>query len=343
MVGGTKISGANDQSIPDPRNWLAAIIEGSGDAIISKDLRGIIQSWNPGAERLFGYRGDDIIGQPVTLLIPADRLDEEPHILAEIQRGRRVDTFETQRVRNDGNLVDISLTVSPIHNADGLVIGASKIARDITERRAAAEQQQLLLCEMRHRVKNLFALASAIVSLSAKSRANQKDIVRVIQQRLDALARAHELTMANEGDKLAASSKAGLLALIEAILAPYADVDRITIEGAEFELEGQAVTAIALLLHELATNAAKYGSLSPGGGRLGVRLDLDADHARITWDETCAGPPSATAPEREEGFGTRLERGVANTLRAKIERDWRPTGLFVRISIPRTTLTPDHA
>ena len=335
MASGAQITGANGQSIPDPRNWLAAIIEGSGDAIISKNLRGIIQSWNPGAERLFGYGGDEVIGQPVTLLIPADRLDEETHILAEIHRGRRVDTFETQRVRKDGTIVDISLTVSPIHNADGLIIGASKIARNISERRAAEEQQQLLLGEMRHRVKNLFALASAIVSLSAKSRESQEDIVSVIQQRLDALARAHELTMANANDTIGAPPRAGLLALLEAILAPYADIDRITVEGEEFEIEGQAVTHIALLLHELATNAAKYGCLSPSGGRLGVRIDLDADYARITWDEVCAGPPAATAPKREEGFGTRLERGVANTLRAKIERDWRPTGLCVRITIPR--------
>lgn len=336
---GTHGIGASDRSIPDPRNWLAAIVEGSGDAIISKDLRGVIQSWNPGAERLFGYDGGEIVGKPVTILIPADRLEEEPRILAEIQRGRRVDTFETRRVRKDGTLVDISLTVSPIHNAEGIVIGASKIARDISERRAAQEQQQLLLGEMRHRVKNLFALASAIVSLSARSHGSREDIFGIIQQRLEALARAHELTMANAGDRPGAATRADLMALIEAILAPYTDADRIVVEGDAFELQGKAVTHIALLLHELATNAAKYGSLSCDGGRLFVRVGVDSAHARITWDEICTGPPlDADAAKRTGGFGTRLEQGVANTLRAEIERDWRPAGLFVRITIPRTVL-----
>lgn len=336
---GTHGIGASDRSIPDPRDWLAAIVEGSGDAIISKDLRGVIQSWNPGAERLFGYDGGEIVGKPVTILIPADRLEEEPRILAEIQRGRRVDTFETRRVRKDGTLVDISLTVSPIHNAEGIVIGASKIARDISERRAAQEQQQLLLGEMRHRVKNLFALASAIVSLSARSPGSREDIFGIIQQRLEALARAHELTMANAGDRPGAATRADLMALIEAILAPYTDADRIVVEGEAFELQGKAVTHIALLLHELATNAAKYGSLSCDGGRLFVRVGVDSAHARITWDEIRTGPPlDADAAKRTGGFGARLEQGVANTLQAEIERDWRPAGLFVRITIPRTVL-----
>jgi PAS domain S-box-containing protein len=114
---------------------LAAIVNSSDDAIISKDLTGVITSWNKGAERLFGYTAAETIGQSITMLIPSDRQEEEPEILARLKRGERVDHFETVRVRKDGTRLEISLTISPIMDATGQVIGASKIARDITERK----------------------------------------------------------------------------------------------------------------------------------------------------------------------------------------------------------------
>jgi PAS domain S-box-containing protein len=115
--------------------WLAAIVESSDDAIISKDLNGIITSWNQAAERLFGYTADEAIGKPVTLLIPRERHDEESRILDSIKRGQRIDHYETVRQRKDGGLLDISLTVSPIKDDAGKIIGASKIVRDITRRK----------------------------------------------------------------------------------------------------------------------------------------------------------------------------------------------------------------
>jgi PAS domain S-box-containing protein len=108
---------------------FAAIIEFSDDAIITKDLNSIITSWNPGAERLFGYSAEEAIGRPVTVLIPTERQDEEPVILERIRRGERVDHYETVRLRKDGSHVDISLSVSPIKDVNGTIVGASKIAR----------------------------------------------------------------------------------------------------------------------------------------------------------------------------------------------------------------------
>ena len=118
---------------------LASIVESSDDAIVSKDLDGIIRTWNRGAERLFGYKAAEVIGRPITILIPLDRRDEEPGILARIRRGERVDHYETVRRHKDGSLIDISLTVSPTRDAKGAIVGASKIARDITERKRAEE------------------------------------------------------------------------------------------------------------------------------------------------------------------------------------------------------------
>jgi PAS domain S-box-containing protein len=119
--------------------WLAAIIESAEDAVISKTLDGIITTWNAGAERIFGYTAEEAVGMPVTMLIPPDHSDEEPQILARIKSGQRVEHYETVRLRKDGTLRNISLTVSPIRDDKNRIIGASKIARDITDRKRAEE------------------------------------------------------------------------------------------------------------------------------------------------------------------------------------------------------------
>ena len=148
-----------------------------GDAIPTMDLSGVITSWNWGAQRLFGYAAEETIGKPVTLLIPADLHNEEPAILDRIRRGERVEHYDTIGQRKDGTHIDISLTISPLRDPEGKIIGASKIARDITRRRRAEEQQRLLLREMDHRVKNLFALASGVVGLSARSDDQRRTVV----------------------------------------------------------------------------------------------------------------------------------------------------------------------
>ena len=129
--------------------WLAAIVESSDDAIVSKTLDGIITSWNPAAERLFGYTAKEMIGRPIAILAAPDHENEMPLILERIRRGEKVEHFETVRRRKDGSLVDISLTVSPIRDQSGQILGASKIARDITQHKRA--EQALLESEARFR------------------------------------------------------------------------------------------------------------------------------------------------------------------------------------------------
>src|SRR6201991_138987 len=136
--------------------WLSALIESADDAIVSKTLDGIITSWNKGAERIFGYSAEEAVGQPITIIIPANHLDEEPKILARLRAGERVDHFETVRQRKDGTLVEISLTISPIIGPHGQIIGASKIARDVTEQR----QSRRALDEAAERLKLALAAAS---------------------------------------------------------------------------------------------------------------------------------------------------------------------------------------
>jgi len=133
---------SNSALLDEVRRKLAAIVECSGGAITSKDLNGIITSWNRGAERLFGYTEQEIVGQPVTTLMPPDRINEEPGILERIRNGERIEHYETIRRAKNGRLLNISLTVSPLVDAQGRIVGASKIARDITDRKRAEETQR---------------------------------------------------------------------------------------------------------------------------------------------------------------------------------------------------------
>jgi len=305
---------------------LASIVESSDDAIISKDLNGIVATWNKAAERLFGYFAEEVIGKPITIIIPHDRLDEETGILRRLRRGERIDHFETVRQRKDGSLINISLTISPVTDETGRIIGASKIARDITEQKRREEQIALLAREAEHRTKNLLALAQATVHLTQAD--TPDELKAAIDGRLQALARAHTL--------LAQSRWAGadLRAMVTDELSPYiGDGDaRAEISGPDLMLDPDAAQAVAAALHELSTNAAKYGSLSTPKGRVRVEWRLQPGRRlRLQWSET-GGPP--VAPPRRRGFGTRLmQRMVCGQCSGDIDFDWRREGLVCVITI----------
>lgn len=268
------------QPAHDAAAFLAAIVESSDDAIVSKSLLGIITTWNRGAERLFGYTAEEAIGQPITMLIPEDRLQEEPTILARIQAGEAVDHFETIRRRKDGSLLDISLTISPIRNSAGTIIGASKIARDISERKRAAEHQELLLREMHHRVKNLFAITGSIITLAARTAQTPRDLASAMLDRLVALSQAHEMTLPSfSGDEAFKEKSTSLFRLLSGLLSPYEERDegRWHLHGEDTSVSAERVTRLALLFHEYATNAVKYGSLSVAGGRLDITVNARKD------------------------------------------------------------------
>jgi PAS domain S-box-containing protein len=319
---------------------IAAIVESSEDAIVAKNLDSIITSWNQGAERLFGYTAEEAIGKPVTMLIPTERHDEEPTILARIRRGERVEHYETLRQRKDGSIVEISLTISPVRNPEGKIIGASKIARDITERRQAEERQRLLLREMDHRVKNLFALSSGMVALSARSAKTPQQLSLAVQDRLAALAKAHALTLQKPSeDGHRTEQSITLHALLGTILLPYGgrtddDRARVVISGPDIPIAGSAITSFALLLHEFATNAAKYGALSTPPGTIDIVCAEDDGQFALTWTER--GGPRVENQIDGDGFGTLLARAtVKGQLGGEISRDWKPDGLTIRLSVAR--------
>jgi len=320
---------------------MAAIIASSADAIISKTLDGVVTSWNRAAEELFGYSAGEMIGRPISILIPPDRQDEEPEILNRIRRGEAVAPYETVRQRKDGSRVDISLAVSPVLDDEGRVTGASKIARDISERRRAAEQQELLLREMDHRVKNLFNLASGLVALSARSGKSPQDLVSSIQDRLAALARAHSLAASSAVAGAGPQAGTTLHALVRTITSPYEtegdSAMRVTLSGPDLPLGGGPMTSLALLLHEFATNAAKYGAFSTDSGRVDVSCRQHDDRLELLWAER--GGPRLGQPPTTDGFGGRITRStIENQFGGSLSYDWRPEGLVIRMVVPRSRL-----
>ena len=196
---------------------LASIIETSDDAIVSKDLNGIVTSWNKGAERIFGYAAEEMIGKPIATLIPEDRKDEELDILDRIRRGERVDHYETVRQRKDGSLIDVSLTVSPVKDGAGKVVGASKIVRDITERKEAQARHDMLTGEIQHRTKNLFAVVQAVVSRSFAGKKTVDDAQAAVLSRLGSLAQTHLLLMDQQWQG------AELAEIVNSEMKPFAD------------------------------------------------------------------------------------------------------------------------
>jgi PAS domain S-box-containing protein len=163
---------------------LAAIVGSSGDAIVSKNLDGVITTWNKGAERIFGYSAEEAVGQPITLIIPHDRLEEETYILERLRQGERVEHFETVRIRKDGTPLHISVTISPVKDGDGRIIGASKVARDITERK----QSEKALLESEERFRALAADLETMVSLRTQQLEQRNEEVLEQRERLRELS-----------------------------------------------------------------------------------------------------------------------------------------------------------
>ena len=323
---------------------FAFIVESSDDAILSKTLDGVITSWNRGAERIFGYSAEEAIGRPITFLMPLDRYEEEAQIIERLRRGERIPPFDTIRQRKDGGLIHVSVTISPVKDLDGKIIGASKIARDITERKLAQDAQTLLMREMRHRVSNLFLVTNAIVALSARAATSPKQMAHDIQGRLSALTRAHELTRPGLIDSAERLHQPSLRELVRVIFEPYANErsnvpDRLIFTGSDLQVSEKAVTSVALVLHELATNAAKYGSLSTEDGLVHISCSLEGEHLRLTWQEE--GGPEVHRPVQQEGFGGVLTRQIIlNQFRGSLDRDWNRSGLLVQMEIPIAHLTP---
>ena len=320
----------------DSTAWLAAIVESTDDAIISKDLNGTITSWNLGAERIFGYAAHEIVGHPILELIPADRTGEEDYILGLLRKGERIKQFDTVRKCKDGRLIHVSLTISPIRNQDNAIVGISKIARDISELKLAQETQALLLRELNHRSKNLLAVADAIVRQTAKS-TPPKDFVERISHRLHALSVNQDLMIEYNW------RGADIAQIIQWQLASVIDnyVGRVQLEGYPCVVTPRVAQALGLAIYELAANALKYGALSWRDGKVHVNWGVTEENGgrqfKLTWREL--GGPPAMAPKKK-GFGSAIiESMIARSVLGTAAVTYSPAGLIWELTAPESGLT----
>jgi len=332
------LTGEQNRDIDSAR--LAAIVASSDDAIVTKTLDGIITSWNASATRILGYLPHEIVGQSIKRIVPTDLWPEEDAVLARLKRGERIEHFDTQRMTKDGRRIDLSITVSPLRDKFGNLVGASKVARDIGERKRAQQLQTLLFDELNHRVKNTLATIQAIASQSLRRAASTDQFVASFAGRLQALARAHDRLVKGE---MQGADVGGLVA--DQVLQGGGDDPRITASGPALRLDGQAAVQLALVLHELATNAQRFGALSLPGGSLAVRWALLPDSRptlQLAWRES--GVAEVAAPV-QRGFGAMLIERTLQAHGGTATLRFDPGGITCEIHLPlpeRTFIAGRH-
>lgn len=289
------------------RAMLAAIVESSDDAIIGKNLDGIVTSWNAGAERLFGYTAEEMIGNPISKLLPPDRTEDMRRILDEIRRGNRIDHFETERVRKDGTRIHVSLTVSPIRDASDRIVGASKIARDVSERRRADEAKDRFLALLGHELRNpLAAVQSAIITahLDSQRRDQALEIARrqtaQLRKLVDDLL---DVARVQHGKIALRKVRVSLREIVRRAVETVAQIaeqghtlsqvigDGIYLDADPGRLEQVIVNLLA--------NAAKY---TPPGGHIDVRAEIRGDHVEIAVSDTGVGIAPSMLPHVFDTF-----------------------------------------
>lgn len=308
---------------------LAAIVACSDDAIISKSLEGRITSWNAGATKIFGYTAEEMIGEPIKKIIPPELHAEEDDILARLSQGQHIDHFDTVRLAKNGRRVDISLTVSPLRDRTGRIVGASKVARDVTERKKSEQLQRLLFAELNHRVKNTLATIQAIAGQSQRSATDPAHFVASFNGRISALARAHDVLVRSEWNGAELEDL-----LREQVVLGAPDQDQIRISGPTVLLKPQLAVQLALVLHELTTNARKHGALSIPGGRLDISWDVTPGATRalrLDWRER---RPGALTPPDRRGFGTNMIERSLQASGGSVELEFEPSGLHCTIRLP---------
>lgn len=313
------------------RAYLAAIVDSSDDAIIGEDATGNVTSWNTAAERLFGYTAGEAIGAPLTdLAIAPESKPRDDALRAQILQGVRIEHYDTVARRRDGGPVDTSMSLSPVKDSAGEIIGVSRIVRDATKRLRAERERTLLLGELDHRVKNILAIVSSIVTQTLRSSPSPESFAEGMEGRIKALTRSHSLLTQNGG------SKAALAAILQTELAPYQGrAERIIVGGPDVNLSPRAGLALAMAIHELTTNAAKYGALSVAKGHVSVTWSVEPGNPgllRLAWMES-HGP--RVQPPSHRGFGSLLiERSLVYELDAEVERVFPPEGMRCVITLP---------
>jgi PAS domain S-box-containing protein len=312
---------------------LAAIVDSSFDAIISKNLDSIITSWNAAAERLFGYTAEEAIGQSILMLIPEHLHGEESDIISRVRRGERVPTMETMRLRKGGIPVTVSITVSPIRDETGTIVGASKIARDISAAKESDMRIRMLMREVNHRVKNQFAIILALIRESVNRSPDPQQLSHRIQDRIMALSRSQDLLVDSQW------AGADLADLFATHVRPFAGRDAVPMDGPAIWLRPNAVQHLGMAAHELAANAATAGALAEQRGSVSIAWYVVGEDLVLQWQETIAHRAQMKAPQPHRGFGTLvLTRIAPQSLGGTASLDILPDGMKWSLRAPLSAI-----
>ena len=227
----------------------------------------------------------------------------------------------------------------PLRDPSGKIIRWLGTCTDIDDAKRQAEHNEILSRELSHRIKNIFAVISGLISLTANRAAEARPALSTLLGRIAALGRAHEFARPHSPQSMPSMAEGTFTGLLTQLLSPYeeAGIGRVSITGDDIRIDDRSATPLALVIHELATNSAKYGALSAPGGQLSIAIERSADTLVIVWTE--AGGPQVNGPPTRTGFGTELaELSIKRQLGGLIEKDWRPQGLQVRIGLDPSRL-----
>ncbi|WP_336488507.1 PAS domain S-box protein [Methylobacterium nigriterrae] len=320
---------------------LAAVVETSKDFIGLIDEAGGIVHLNEAALRLVGL--PDLAAARTTRIaeyfMPASQRILEDVVMPAVLREGWWEGELAFRHFGTGEAIAVLYNIFPVRDAKGAPAGYATVTRDLRERKRAEEARDLLIRELSHRIKNIFAVVGGIAELTGRSDPAARPFVEAFRERLGALAQAHEYVRPHSPESAPAVAGQTVLGLMRLIMAAYAQEgrERVAISGDDAPVGERAATALALVMHEQATNAVKYGGLSTEAGLVSLNGRRDGAHYELTWAE--AGGPVIADPPVRRGFGTVLaERSVAGQLDGTLQHDWAPDGLVMRLRLPLANL-----
>ncbi len=327
----------HEAALTESENRIRAIVNTVVDGIITIDDRGTVENLNPAAAQVFGYRPEEVVGQNVKMLMPDPyHREHDGYIRNYLTTGRaKVIGLGREVVgrRKDGSTFPVELAVGEVAVAGRRMF--TGVVRDITERRRAEEHQKLLVAELDHRVKNILAQVTVVAKSTRQGSRSIDEFLRSLDGRIVSMATAHGLLSESHWQGV------GLAALVRSQLTPYATDVNITISGTDVILAPAEIQAVAMVLHELVTNAAKHGALSTLDGRVSVTWDRRPNGSAgetlvLVWREVGGPPVTANV---SPGYGTTLIRNlVPHELGGTVDVEFPPDGVNCRIAIPLSTV-----
>jgi PAS domain S-box-containing protein len=310
---------------------MAAIVQSSEDAIIGKDLNGIITSWNPGAEKIYGYSEEEVLGRSIGILLPPGHDDEGTQIMKRIMAGEHIEHYEAVRCRRNGDHLLMSLTISPIRNADGAVIAASTIARDITGKkrtedaiRRSLHEKEIMLKEIHHRVKNNLQIISSLLNLQS-AKYNESEIRKAFdesQRRVRTMALVHEQLYRSENFS-SINFGEHLTRITRELMSAYGRPGiKLITDVAPVSLSIENAIPCGLIANELVSNALKHAFPAGRNGKITIRLQAaDTGHARLVVADDGVGLPAQSGTNNPTTLGMILISSLTSQIDGRLTID----------------------